>query len=362
MALMPALFASISGHGLGHLAQIAPVIDELTRRRPDLRLTLQSAIPEARLRSRLSCPFELVAERPDVGMIMAGPLEVRAEDTLQAYRRFHRTLNAKIDRQAHHFAATKPDLVLADIPYVPLAAAQRLGIPGVGLCSLNWADILASYVPAAAADAIIDQIRAIYRAAQVFLRPAPSMPMPDLGNTRQIGPVAAMGRPRRAELLARFGLGSATRIVAALLGGIPLQRSVEAWPPLADTVWLVPRDWVSKRSDFLALEDLGWPMLDVIASVDAVITKPGYGTFVEAASQGTPILSLPRADWPESPYLIEWMGRVGRIVTVSMEEFTSGRLGEALDALLGLPPKPPVSPSGVAEGADLLLAWLDRSA
>lgn len=356
---MPALFASISGHGLGHLAQIAPVLDALARRRPDLRITVQTAIPEARLRSRLSCPFELVAEEPDVGMIMAGPLEVRVEETLQAYRRFHRALDARIDRQARGFVATKPDLVLADVPYVPLAAAQRLGIPAVGLCSLNWADILASYVPAAAADEIIDEIRAIYRRAQLFLRPAPSMPMPGLGNTRQIGPIAALGRPRRDELRARFGRGSGTRIVAALLGGIPLQGAVETWPSLGDTVWLVPRDWVSRCPDSLALEDLGWPMLDVIASVDALVTKPGYGTFVEAACQATPILSLPRADWPESRYLIEWMGDVGRIVTVSMEAFTSGRLGEALDALLSLPPKPPVSPSGVAEGTDRLLAWLE---
>jgi hypothetical protein len=233
-----------------------------------------------------------------------------------------------------------------------------MGIPAVGLCSLNWADILANYCPAAAAGEIIDEIRDIYRGAQVFLRPAPSMPMPDLDNTRDIGPVAAVGARRRDELRARFGLRPVTRVVAVLLGGISLQRSVEAWQRLTDTVWLVPRDWASSRPDCLALEDLAWPMLDVIASVDALVAKPGYGTFAEAASQGTPILCLPRADWPETPYLIDWMAQVGRIVPLSMEDFMRGRLGEALDTLLGLPARPPVPPSGVAEGADLLLSWL----
>ena len=35
------------------------------------------------------------------------------------------------------------------------------------------------------------------------------------------------------------------------------------------------------------------------ASSDAVVTKIGYTTFVEAACNGVGIVSAPRADWPE---------------------------------------------------------------
>jgi hypothetical protein len=40
--------------------------------------------------------------------------------------------------------------------------------------------------------------------------------------------------------------------------------------------------------------------IDVLASSDAVVTKIGYATFVEAACNGVGIVSAPRADWPES--------------------------------------------------------------
>ena len=46
--------------------------------------------------------------------------------------------------------------------------------------------------------------------------------------------------------------------------------------------------------------------IDVLASSDAVVTKIGYATFVEAACNGVGIVSPPRADWPESGPLIEW--------------------------------------------------------
>jgi hypothetical protein len=357
---MASLFASISGHGLGHLAQVAPVINELTRRRRDLRVTLQSAIPRGRLEGRLTCRFELITDPPDVGMVMGGPLQVLAGKSLEAYRHFHREWDARIAQQMGHFETAEPDLVLADIPYLPLAAAQRMDIPAIGLCSLNWADILASYCPVPAVGAILDQIRAIYRRAQLFIRPAPSMPMPDLANTHQIGPIAATGVRRRDELSKRMGIGRETVVIAALLGGISLQRrSSQAWPPSPNTLWLVPPDWTAPgRPDLVAVEELEWPMVDVIASVDALIAKPGYGTFAEAACHGTPILCLPREDWPESPHLIDWMERMGRIVMVSLADFTAGNLRGSLEALLALPAAAPVSPSGVAEAADLLLPWL----
>ena len=37
------------------------------------------------------------------------------------------------------------DIVLADVPYLTLAAASRASIPAAALCSLNWADIYRHY-------------------------------------------------------------------------------------------------------------------------------------------------------------------------------------------------------------------------
>ena len=62
------LYVALSGHGFGHLAQVAPALNEFRRRRPDARLTVQSALPEAVLRQRIANPFERVAGAADFGL------------------------------------------------------------------------------------------------------------------------------------------------------------------------------------------------------------------------------------------------------------------------------------------------------
>jgi UDP-N-acetylglucosamine:LPS N-acetylglucosamine transferase len=96
---------------------------------------------------------------------------------------------------------------------------------------------------------------------------------------------------------------------------------------------------------------LCWPFSDLLASVDAVIGKPGYGTFVEAACQGTPMLYAARPDWPEQEPLVDWLLAHGRATLVSDEALRSGDLAGALQALWCQPAKPAVWPTGADEVA-----------
>jgi hypothetical protein len=67
---MPHLFVDISSHGFGHLAQTAPVLNHLAARLPQLRLTLRSGLPLARLRQRIAAPFTHIAAASDFGYVM----------------------------------------------------------------------------------------------------------------------------------------------------------------------------------------------------------------------------------------------------------------------------------------------------
>ena len=84
-------------------------------------------------------------------------------------------------------------------PDLVLAAAAKVGIAGLALSSLNWADIYRTYcadVPGAVD--VLNQILAAYRAAQGFIACAPTLPMPDL-ETTPVGPVALLGRRLRDQ-------------------------------------------------------------------------------------------------------------------------------------------------------------------
>ncbi len=352
------LFVALSGHGFGHLAQVAPVLNALRRRQPAIRLTLQSVLSDTVLRERINGEFAAVTGAADFGMLMVDALEAKVAESLTAYRAFHAEWEARLAWQEHVLREATPDGLLADIPYLTLAAAARLKIPALALCSLNWADILQGYC----ADALdLELLRApmltAYNSAVAFLQPAPSMPMPDLGNTVAIGPVAALGRNRRAEIDRQLGLREGATLVLMGLGGVDMRPPLENWPELPGVRWLTPPNWEITRADMVSWAVLSdCSMLDLIRSCDVLFTKPGYGAFTEAACNGTRVLYVERDDWPEEPWLSRWLMAHGNGVKINRRQLATGDFAESLQALLNQPAKPPVVPTGAAEAAE----WLTR--
>lgn len=101
---------------------------------------------------------------------------------------------------------------------------------------------------------------------------------------------------------------------------------------------------------------------DLLSSVDAVITKPGYGTFTEAACNGTPVLYQRRTDWPEQECLIAWLEQHGCCGEIDEEALLRGQVGEALDGLWQAAPRTPPGTDGAQQAAGLIRAAGSRNA
>lgn len=94
---------------------------------------------------------------------------------------------------------------------------------------------------------------------------------------------------------------------------------------------------------------------DLLRSVDAIVTKPGYGTFAEAACNGTAVLYQRRDDgWPEQDCLIDWLQAHARCAEVTAGDLLAGNLGPALETCLhhAVPPAP------TFDGADTAAHYL----
>lgn len=345
------LFVDISSHGFGHLAITAPVLNALGELQPGLRLTVRSGVPAAKLGERIRVPFELIAASSDFGYVMVDALSIDPAATALAYRQAHADWALRVEEEAAFLAALGPDQVLSNVSYLPLAGAARAGIPATALCSLNWAHLFAHFFGDQPwATPIHAEMLAAYRSARRFLRVTPGMPMPDLQNLAPVGIIANLGR--RHDL----GLAPGTRSVLVAMGGIAHRLPIEQWPRLPGVRWLVPQHWQCRHPDALASETFGLSFTDLLASVDAVITKPGYGTFTEAACNGTPVLYQRRADWPEQDCLIDWLATHGRCREVDAATLASGDLTADLEALFAQPAAVRPAPSGASEAARRLLA------
>lgn len=345
------LFVDISAHGLGHLAITAPVIAALATREPALRLTIRSGLARRSLDARIAVPFEHLAEASDFGWRMTDAIRVDLDASERAYRAAHAAWDERVEAEAALLRARAPDLVLSNVSDLPLAGAAAAGLRSVALCSLNWADLFAHYFGARDwAPPIHGRMLAAYRSAAVFLRPSPSMPMSALANTEEVGPIAQLGT--RHDL----GLPPGTRKVLIAMGGFEHRVPIEHWPRTRGIRWLVPSDWRAAHPDAVPWDGFGLAFTDLLASVDAVITKPGYGTFTEAACNDVPVLYLRRRDWPEQDCLIDWMHARARCLEVDARTLDAGALDARLDALWRLPRRPVPAADGAGQAADRLLA------
>jgi hypothetical protein len=355
------LLTAITSHGFGHAAQVAPVLNALRELRPDICLTVQSSLPEAFLRERIEGYFERIDEAPDFGLVMHSALSIDLDASDDAYRKLHTEWPEKVAQSVHGLQALAPDLVLADVPYLTLAAAACAGIPAVALCSLNWADIYRHYFfERQEAAETLGEMEAAYRSARMFLCPEPSMPMPFLDNRRVIAPIAARGESRRAELCRQLGIGADQLLILVAPGGVKTRFPMESWPAGQGIRWLVSAEWCISHPDVSDYQQAGFSFTDLVASCDAVLGKCGYGTVAECVTNGTPLLYIPRPDWPEEQTLLAWLYAHGAALAVPDTSLDDGDFQRIIPQLGSLDVEC-CEPDGAAQAAQCLLKILDET-
>ncbi|MBK5967631.1 MULTISPECIES: hypothetical protein [Thiorhodovibrio] len=362
---MAHLYVAVTAHGYGHLAQVAPVIHALRQRLPALRVTLQGNLNPEVVRYRLPAGVEQVAHAADVALPMDNPLQVRWEQGLALYQAFEADYDRHLAHQIALLEDARPDLLLADIPWLPLDAARQLGIPAAGLCSLNWLDILQqSPVGERLPKAVTARLQSAYAGAKLFIRPAPSMAMPWLENSIAVGPIAEQ-RPRDPKgLRKQLGLAQDQRLILMQFGGTGT-LALDPEPLARARMQLLTADpGIPASSTVSRIGGPGLGMLEVLASCDAMITKPGYGSFAEAACHGIPVLYVPRDDWPETQALIDWLRHQVPTDVIATERLARGDIVEPLETLLEQTRQSnhkPVAPTGIDQTLKHLLPWLQRS-
>ncbi len=352
---------ALTAHGFGHATQAAPVLNRLRQLLPGFRLIIVTDIPRGWLADWFDGEFELVERRTDPGMRMQGPLRVDIDATIEAYESFQHQAPAILESLQRHIRDRDVDLVIADVPWLPLVAARRERRPAVALCSLNWVDILEPLLPAEHPLAgLLEDMRGAYQGAHLFIRPDPAMPMTWLDNLHPVGHISRVGRNEGERIRQALALPGNQRLAILQFGGEAGDASVRL-PQRDDLTWLVAGP-ASIGGDLVSasalIERLGLRFVDLIASADLMLTKPGYSSFAEAATHGLPVLSVVREDWPESPWLLRWLS--GQVPTreIGRDQLARGDFEDDLNDLLDAGRPAGRKPDGIDTAAGELLAIL----
>lgn len=357
---MPLIWCSISGHGFGHAAQVVPVLNELGRRIPSLKVLLRTTVPAWFFQNRLHIPWETSTSEQDIGCIQQGPLHIDVEGTWCAYDRFHANWADRVTQEVNAIKRRSAHLLLSDISYLAIEAAAQANIPAIGLSSLCWDQVLLHLQekPPLQSGTVIEEIRYSYSLAGLMIRVAPSIAMPAFRSTVDVGPIAARLTPDRQTLRQAAGALPNERIVAIAFGGIPLTslpwHQIEA---MTGYRFIVPGPVPPQARRIVSSDTLPLRFPTIMASCDLLLTKPGYGTVVEAVASETRVVYVRRYNFVDEDSLVTYLHRYGRGLELSVEDFLSGRWETTMDAAMAIPVSQDAAPAatGAAEAADILM-------
>ncbi len=326
---MPVLYAIVTNHGFGHASRLVWILAQVQQTIPGLRLIINSTVPEWFFRHVLPGPFEMRPLPLDTGVIQHDSLQLNLEETLRRLRLLERDSSSLLRRESRFLREQGVGLILGDIP--PLAAdlAGEAGIPCWMQGNFGWDFIFDSYGEAFAPYA--EWFRLSYAKVDRLFRFPFHEPMPAFPVVEDVG--LPGGRPRLTATEARrlFARGGEEPLFLLSFGGMGLAGIPYENLTRFDGVrgprysFLTFHKEAPSLPNLFRVTDPAIFPIDVMPACEAVVTKPGFGTFADAYRTGTGLISLERDNFAETPLLMEGLERHFPHRRISPELFFNSR-------------------------------------
>jgi hypothetical protein len=328
----------VTGHGFGHAIRTTQILKALP---PELPLIIKTTAPERLFREELpGRAFEYIAAEYDCGCLQSDSVSVLRRETLTRYGEIAQRNYARLPEEIAFLKQRGVKCVVSDIPSFPLFAAREAGIPGVAVANFTWHDIYSEYAETAEHAALLSQMAAEYASATVGLVTPLHLPTTPLlfPNTKNVPLVARRGKPIRETLTQELGIAPGKHLALLYLGGWGLEIDWAALERFTDWVFLLDRPLPQTVSNARAFDPGLWRYADVAASVNAVVSKAGYGTVTECIANSVPLIYLPRFGFAEHDALVLGMNEWGGGIEISEQAFHAGDWRNALDTVLNVKP------------------------
>ena len=309
----------ISGHGFGHLAQLAPVLNRLHVRRPDCSFLIRCALPQAELRARLAFDFKLDQSPVDVGVVQKSAIEEDRDASIRQMRTWVEQMDQHVEREIENLCRFHVSMILSDISPLAFPAAKALNVPAIGLATLDWHTIYAQWLDAD--DPVMNVLDQAYGACDLLLTPPMAMEMPVFPRQREIGLIASHPSQIKNPVA-----GELRKKVLVLFGGCGDPAfDMQALAAMDDWLFLIPDAASDAPDNVKSIHfDAGLRAVDLMAFVDVVVCKPGYGILSECWVTGKPIAWVERPDFPEFPMLKRWLDERMPAAGMRRKDFRQG--------------------------------------
>jgi hypothetical protein len=345
----------ITSHGYGHGVRSCSIIRAINEMYPYLTVHVASELPVSFLSHQFgSIRNPLRARSFDVGMVQLDSIRVDVDATLQRAEEVYSKRQELVEGEAMFLGEAGIDLVVTDIPGLPLEAAALAGIPRVAVGNFGWDWIYSEFLPRNSRwRPIVNMFREQYGKADLLLRLPFCEEMQAFARIEDIPLVANPGRARRQEISALTGCDPAKKWILFSFttldwGREALERVESIWE--YEFLAVLPLQWRTDRIHSLSREQIAFS--DVIASADAVLSKPGFGILSDCVVNNKPLIYADRVDFLEYTVLEAAIKKYLRHVFIPASKLYAGDLRESID-LIWKCPEPPLK---LERGGDRIAA------
>lgn len=331
------LVFSITAHGFGHAAISCAVINRVMQHYPQIKISVMTRVPKKYLDARLVSPFDYYPVGADFGMLMSSAISVDIVNSRHQYQALFDDWQFYVDQEKKMLSTINADILISNISPISLDAAYQLGIKTASVAPFNWAQIYQAYCLDGSVEtlAVYQKMASVYQAVDLVFKPLPFVPLND-GKEIAIASINEQPIINLSDL--QKNLPHHVKAIGLVaLGGLPFPLDLQNWPIIKGMHWIVDQEIPADRSDMSHLQALDIPFLQLIAACDVIITKPGYGTYCEIAAlakyKKIRVITLARPDWPETPYLNQFLKQRVPFVEVDPSTLTGQDLERVINVL-----------------------------
>ncbi len=345
----PSIAYYISSHGYGHGVRSCSIIRVINEIYPRLTVHIVTELPAIFLSNQSGSARNPVrAMSFDVGMVQLDSIRVDVDATLDKLELLISRRKELVEQEHSFLKETGIDLVVADIAGIPIEAAAMAGIPRVAIGNFGWDWIYSDFMPRDRRwGPIVKMFREQYAKADLLLRLPFCEPMNAFPRVEDVPMVAAPGRARRSGIAALTGCDPRKKWI--LLSFTTLEWNEEAVAHVEaiedyEFLTVLPLQWQGSNIHSLSREQVSFS--DVVASADAIISKPGYGILSDCIVNHKPLIYADRSDFREYSVLEDSIRKYLKHLHIPAGKLYSGELHESLEGLWTRPDPETTLPRG----------------
>ncbi|MGB3210792.1 MAG: hypothetical protein WBB19_08840 [Desulforhopalus sp.] len=343
----------VSPHGFGHATRAIAVVEALQRIRPDIHTHFFTTVPRSLFDQTLA-DFTYHPAVVDVGLVQSSALDSDIPATIKQLDRFLPFSKALVVDLAAKCA--RCSLILCDIAPLGITVAQYAGLPSILVENFTWDWIYQPYLK----KHLKLQPHAQFlekKFAQADYRIQTEPLCFPAKRDLHCGPIFRRVKGNHFSLRQDLGCGY-KKLVVVTMGGIfqkiPSHLNMAEFSHMHFLFTGQAETKQIGENIALLAQDSGIYHPDLFCIADVVVCKTGYSTIAECCQAGARVISVGRADFPESKVLQSYLqDRLGG-VSITQEMYQDGRWMTLASNLLTTPKPAAVSENSADQVADFL--------